>query len=122
MSPQEYLKARNLIELERQSSLDALNKTWELFNKGKPLPKPIEGHADAVNAVRGWRPLAYQIINKIPIDKEFTIREIQSKIEEAGLDYDQPALSTYLKKLAEEGELVVVEQGKGRRATVYVKQ
>lgn len=122
MTTQEFYKAVQNIESERQSKLDALKTAWVLIHGDKPVPQIINGNADALQAVRGWRQLADHAISKHPDNREFTIRDIQSSIEAAGVEVDQSALSAYLKKLSNEDTITLVELGKGRRATVYTKR
>jgi len=119
MTAQDYLKALHELGMEHQQNVDALKRAWSIINKGKPLPVPINGHADALEAVRGWRQLADQAIMRMSTGKQFTIRDIQSSIESAGIEVDQSALSAFLKRQADDRVLTIVEAGRGRRATVY---
>lgn len=65
---------------------------------------------------------AYKCV--LNMDEPFTARELIEKMREAGYEFgEHPEVSIHvpLKKLIEDGVLEIVEQGMGRRPTVYQK-
>ena len=134
MNAVQYAKARQKVDLEHQhklrladdehqQKLRSLNDVWSMFNAGPP-PQTIESHADAVTYVRGaWRQLVLEIISKLTKDT-FTVAEIEQLLAEKHpeLSIEKSSISNFLKKMCDDGELTLVEQGSGRRGSVYAKK
>ena len=123
MEETEYLRLRAMLDSEHRRKVKSLDETWAI-DHAEPPPKPIEGHDDAVDAVRGaWRQFARQVIDELPEGQQFTIREIESGIKKKSplLRTDRIAISGLLKAIADSNELKIIEQGRGRRATIYGK-
>ncbi|WP_166831025.1 hypothetical protein [Thalassoroseus pseudoceratinae] len=53
------------------------------------------------------------------VPKEFSVRDVAEIIEKAGAEADRTSLSGALARLAEDGEIVLLERGSGRRPSSY---
>jgi hypothetical protein len=122
MNAIDYLRARAKLDRNYRTKLKSLDELWSDLNDGKAPPAPIECHDDAVESVRGeWRLLARQEIEEMAPGTHFTVREMQGLIAKRKplIQTDAPAVSTFLKHLADNKEIKVIEAGSGRRATIY---
>lgn len=90
MTPAEYLRARAKIESEYRNKLRSLDEVWSLITDNQQLPEPLNGHADAVQQIRGaWRLIAQQVIDEIPGKNPFTVKDIERGIAERAQRFRQ---------------------------------
>jgi hypothetical protein len=125
MTPAQYLKARFNLESEYREKLRSLDQVWQMFHGESPPPEVINGHSDAVKQVRGaWRQVAQAVIAAIPDSENFTVREVEAGMnaKEPSLAIDRQQISVFLKKLADDKELVIVSHGRGATPAVYAKK
>lgn len=124
MNANDYLRARAVIQSDFDTKLASLNAVWAMLHPREAPPEPIESYSDAVSQIRGaWRLVAQQVLDQMPADSHFTIREIEDGITQTNpaIATDKVQISIFLKKLADSGKLEIAEAGAGRRATVYIK-
>jgi hypothetical protein len=122
MTPALYLQARMKLDQEYRKRLRSLDDVWALFHDSAPPPQLIQSHADAENEIKvrgAWMQLVKEVAAETT--ETFTSADIEEAIIEKHqtVTIERAPLSNYLKKLAEEGFLKIIEQGRGRRATIY---
>jgi hypothetical protein len=125
MNATDYLRARAKIDQEHRNKIRSLDDVWTLLNDGTPPPQPIENHDGAVITIRGeWRVVARQVIDEMPSGSTLTVRDVENGINTKNpmIATDKVAISIFLKKLADDKELKIIEAGAGRRATIYGKK
>jgi hypothetical protein len=99
---------------------------------GPPIPAELQPRSVELDAVslptspkkrkRGSLDRAVKeiVFQKIDLGT-FSIREVEPKVKEADPEANRSSISSALKRMTETGELVVVQEGIGRRPTKYRK-
>ncbi len=111
MNDREYDRLKKQIEAEYRTSLDALERIWKLSRK-QDASAASNGRGDLLAAVR------QAVSEKHGI---FNLREIEEamKRRNSGMTIRRASLSSTLMRLVEDGDLEVVEKGKGRMPSTY---
>jgi len=104
------------IEAEHRKRMDALELLWKDFGEKSNL----QGKMDFVKSPKGELTSGVQEIVKM-LDSDFSVENVAEKlkISKPNLSIKRPSISTVLKRLVDEGQIQIVEVGKGRRATIY---
>jgi hypothetical protein len=116
MHQREYDRLKKQIEGEYRDKLRALDLVWKMAGKNssaKPKGDPKEG--SLASFVR-------QAVERI--GGRFTLRDVVAGCEadsSTDVEIRLPSVSGILKRMADQGAIKVVEQGSGRRPTIYTK-
>jgi hypothetical protein len=116
MHEREYKRLKKQIEGEYRDKLRALDLVWKMAAKnGSTKPKAETIDSTLANVVR----------NAVErTSKTFTLRDVVSVCRSEMPNGEQlrlPSVSGILKRMADQGVIIVVEVGKGRRPTTYTK-
>jgi len=116
MNEREYKRLKLEIEEEYRENLRALEMVWKRAGKTGSSKARVPRDNSLAHAVRG-------ALHMMPEDG-FTLRSIEEAIVANGLgdgDVRRTSISVVLKRMADAGEIVVIEKGSGKRATKYAK-
>lgn len=109
MTEREYKRLRREIEERYKSDLEALERIWELSRRDAPADR---------GQLKG---LLKQVVERA--EGPFTAESIRREIEmiAPGFGAKPASVSRLLKRLAEQGDIAIVEKGEGRRPTKYAR-
>jgi len=117
MNEREYERLRRQIEDEYQHKATALATVWGLANPGEPLPKWPPVKADETPESRTPRGQASAaIVSAVGrLGPEFTSSDVAKLLEESAPSTPRSTISHTLKRMVEDGRLVCLEAGEGKR-------
>jgi len=118
MNEREYDRLKREIEADYRKKIDALELIWELSGGQRK-----NGSVHQSSGIRGSLLKAIQTAVS-ETNGEFTVRKIEEMIKEKTpeIELKRPSISSSLQRLAEEGEIRVLESGSGKRPTVYARK
>jgi|SRR6267142_1693121 len=110
MKERDYLRLKRQIEADCRQKLDALELVWQMARSGRPAKPPRTAVQQLVRAfLNDWS------------GSEFSLDEVFKYIRQTApnLVVNRTSLSGALRRLAINGELEVVFQGKGNKPSRY---
>jgi hypothetical protein len=115
MKEPEYRRLKQKIEDEYQEKLKALDMVFQMSG-GASVKNGKQGGRESKGAVPQAVRNALQ-----KLSGEFTVREVekQIKIVDPTSAFKRASISSTLKRLAKDEEIVCVEEGKGKRGSKY---
>ena len=120
MNQKEYERLKRKIEEESQKKLNAIEMVWEM--SGSPAAKQTKRLETPQRAKRGFLSKAVKEVLSILPD-EFVPWDVEKlifdKFPELQGTVKSASLSSTLKRMADDGEIKIVELGAGKRATRY---
>lgn len=116
MHQREYDRLKKRIEAEYREKLGALDLVWKMAgNSGSTKVRATPLESSLVDSVR--RALD-QITGSFTIK---TVSEGCAAILPDGKWFAGTSVSVILKRMADDGQLTIIERGRGRKATIYEK-
>lgn len=121
MKDSEYRRLKRQIEAEYHQKLDALEMVWQMSNTAR------RNGIEAVSVTPSKKGALLGLIRGVlpEIRGEFTQRTVAEKLREKppGTEIKRASLSSTLRRLADDGDIELLELGKGKRPSRYrVKQ
>lgn len=122
MDQRTYNRLRSLIESRYRRELEALEAVWSLAKTGAPgadadaaLPAALRlPHGKAESLVH-WAAQTFT--------ERFTLHDVRAVLANAkpehARDISNAAISTVLRRMADQQQLEIIEAGKGKRPSVY---
>src|SRR4051794_8538599 len=102
--------------------LEAVRLTKTLINEpqqmGLSIPHPTRGGIE--NPGRTYGSVGAEVSKAVSEQKpEFTIFDVDRLLKENGIDLNVQSIRTAFRRLVSTGQLKIISQGQGRRASVY---
>jgi hypothetical protein len=110
MRERDYLRLNRQIEADYSYRLEALELIWQMARSGRPVKPPRTAVQQLVRAfLNGWA------------GEEFSLDEVVKYIRQTApnLAVNRTSISGVLRRLAINGELEVISQGKGNKPSRY---
>jgi hypothetical protein len=132
MDRAEYQQLKQRAETEYRENVNAIERVWAMSQVADPStngaadspPRPRRPYTRRKKAGAGKGALIKAVRTAIDeLEGKFTFRQVHEAIlnRNRSLVVKRTTLKATMKRLADAGELVIVTQGIGRRATVYLK-
>ncbi|SRR5712692_2817014 len=120
MNQREYDKLKADAAAEYRRKLEAIETVWRMTGGASPNG----ASANATSTPIGKGALQQAVKNTLQfISGEFTLRDVEKQIQATdsalAAKIKRPSLSSALKRLASEKEIVLVTAGSGKRASKY---
>jgi hypothetical protein len=124
MNYREYQRLKADAEAEYRRKIEAIETVWKLSGGAATVPSANGAKSNENGISKGSLQEAVRHAYKL-LSGEFTHRDVYNQIIAsdpifaAKIKDKMPSLSGTLKRLADDQELVLVEAGKGKRASKY---
>ena len=126
MNQREYEKLKRQFKEEYDQKLAALELIYRASNKPDNTFQKPKKSTSSLNGERAPRTpgIKETVRNILPeINKDFTLHDVEDKLAESDSEIaakiKKASLSSVLKRLEAEGDIVIVERGTGKRPSIY---